>query len=85
MTEHRSERILILAPVGRDAAVTADLLAKAGLEPQVCYKLEGLMEALAEGAAAALVAEEALFGRDLDPLSAWLAAARHGPTSPSSS
>ncbi len=66
--------VLILAPVGRDGQVSAELLAKAGLAPHVCIGLDALIEALSAGAAAAFIAEEALFGRDLGALERWIAA-----------
>ena len=74
MSDENSQRILILAPVGRDAAATADLLAKAQLVPHICSDLEALVGTLAQGATAVFVAEEALFGGDLDRLTGWLAA-----------
>jgi signal transduction histidine kinase/ActR/RegA family two-component response regulator len=74
MTESPADRVLILAPVGRDGPASAELLAKAGLRSLVCATFPGLIEALHLGAAALFVAEEALFGRDLEPLQAWLAA-----------
>ena len=74
MTALGTERILVLAPVGRDAPATADLLDKANLQPHVCGSLDALVDALVQGAAAAFVAEEALFGRDLGRLLAWIAA-----------
>ena len=67
------ERVLILAPVGRDASTSADLLAKAGLVPHVCATYSDLMATLPDGAIAILVAEEALFGRDLTALESWVA------------
>jgi signal transduction histidine kinase/ActR/RegA family two-component response regulator len=72
MPESAPDRVLILAPVGRDGAASAELLRKAGLAAQVCGSLQDLVEALAEGAAALFVAEEALFGRDLQSLQGWV-------------
>src|SRR4051812_23045786 len=69
-----ADRVLVLAPVGRDGPASADLLAKAGLVPHVCASLADLLDALPRGAAAVFVAEEALFGRELGPLERWLAA-----------
>ena len=74
LAEPGGHRILILAPVGRDGQVSAELLAKAGLAPHVCIGLDALIEALSAGAAAAFIAEEALFGRDLGALESWIAA-----------
>jgi signal transduction histidine kinase/CheY-like chemotaxis protein len=53
------ERFLILAPTGRDAALTAALLAKAQLDHAVVGSLRELCQTLArDGAAALLIAEE---------------------------
>ena len=55
-----SERILILAPVGRDAALAAQILARAGLFAHACADVSELCQALAEGAGALLLTQEAL-------------------------
>jgi len=70
-------RILIHAPTGRDAVATAEVLARTGLPATICADMACLMEKLDEGAAAAFVAEEALFGQDLSLLSRWV---EHQPT-----
>jgi signal transduction histidine kinase/ActR/RegA family two-component response regulator len=68
MPDARSDRVLVLAPVGRDATASAELLRKAGVAAEVCGSLKALVEALTAGAAALFLAEEALFGRDLELL-----------------
>jgi hypothetical protein len=35
-TDIANARILILAPIGRDAAASADLLRRAGMQAEVC-------------------------------------------------
>ena len=65
------ERILVLAPRGRDAAVTGQVLVQAGACAEACPDLTCLLDGLAAGAGAALVTEEALEG-DLADLFAWL-------------
>lgn len=55
-----SLRILILAPQGRDAALTADLLARAGFDPRVCITVEELCQEIRRGAGCAIVTEEVL-------------------------
>jgi signal transduction histidine kinase/CheY-like chemotaxis protein len=54
------ERLLVLAPTGRDAELAVDVLARAGLEACACGGVEALCAEIAEGAAGVLVAEEAL-------------------------
>ena len=71
--ENPSFRIVILAPIGRDASASADLLRKAGLITHVARDPTEMLTCLASGAGAALVAEEALFNEDLTVFQAWIA------------
>ena len=63
----------MLAPRGRDAQVIAQVLAGSGLLCATCDDYPHLMRELDAGAGAALIAEEALHGADLDALWTWLA------------
>ena len=72
MIPHLSERILTLAPRGRDAQVAGTILAEAGLRSLACPSLEALVAGMSVGAGTALVTEESLLEADLHPLSAWL-------------
>jgi signal transduction histidine kinase/ActR/RegA family two-component response regulator len=67
------ELVLIFAPVGRDASASADLLRRIGLEPCICPDYPALVEGIQAGAGAVFVAEEGLFGKDLEPLADWVA------------
>jgi PAS domain S-box-containing protein len=67
------ERILVLAPRGRDAQVIAQVLAGSALNCTTCDDYAELMREIDLGAGAAVIAEEALRGADLDIMSAWLA------------
>jgi len=67
-----SERALILAPQGRDAAVALAMLAEAGLHGVIAPSLRGLVALLSEGAGFALVTEEALASADLNALANWI-------------
>ncbi|WP_435993827.1 response regulator [Brevundimonas sp. LjRoot202] len=69
-----SERALVLAPAGRDAAIAAAILKEAGVPALVCDTLDMLRERLGEGAGLAVVVEEALRDCDLTGLSAWIEA-----------
>ena len=60
MTTSSDERVLVLAPIGRDAVVTVELLNQAGIAAVACSGIEMLCGSLAEGAGAALLTEEAL-------------------------
>lgn len=66
-------RVLVLAPIGRDAATSAELLRNADLSADVVDDVNGLVAGLATGAGAVLVAEEGLFSAELAPLVTWIA------------
>jgi PAS domain S-box-containing protein len=66
-------RVLILAPVGREAALIQSDLDRAEIHALTCSDLGGLHEELIEGAGAAVIAEEALLGRDVTSLLEWIA------------
>ncbi|VXC69675.1 response regulator [Massilia sp. 9I] len=71
--DRHEERILILAPRGRDAEVMCAVLAQDGAACAVISDFSMLTAAVGEGAGMAILAEEALHGADLVPLYAWLA------------
>lgn len=60
MAPDRSERILIFALFGGDGALTERILKVSGVSTLVCPSLESLCSAIAEGAAAIILSEEAL-------------------------
>lgn len=66
------ERILILAPHGRDAQVIAQTLTRERLNCQISADYPTLMHELACGAGAALITEEALTGADFTQLHRWV-------------
>ncbi|HEY6049150.1 MAG TPA: ATP-binding protein [Sphingomicrobium sp.] len=68
----RSETALILAPVGRDAAVAADMLRESRIPSMICPDLDCLVRELPNGVGFVLVTEEALLGRPLSGLSRWI-------------
>src|SRR5690242_8742672 len=68
-----SERGLVLAPKGRDAAIAATILVEAGVQAEPCSSLETLIIELDNGAAFVVVTEEALASADLHPLAEWIA------------
>ncbi|HEV2692592.1 MAG TPA: ATP-binding protein [Verrucomicrobiae bacterium] len=53
-------RILILAPTGNDARLTADFLVKSGLFPQPCQDVQSLCDEIAQGCGVIVLAEETL-------------------------
>jgi signal transduction histidine kinase len=68
------DRVLILAPRGRDAFVAADLLRRGAIAAEIVPDLATLVTELARGVAAVLITEEALAAEDRSALSAWVAA-----------
>ncbi len=68
-----SERAIVLAPRGRDAAIAATVLGEAGIDAVTCPSLPGLIDELDAGAAFVVVTEDAVATADLAPLAAWLA------------
>lgn len=54
------QRVLVLAPTGRDAVLTQSLLRQAGLACDICQDMDRLCNALWQGAGALVLAEEAL-------------------------
>jgi signal transduction histidine kinase/ActR/RegA family two-component response regulator len=68
----RSERALILAPLGRDASVAVAILKEAGVVGEIAADLPALCRELDAGAAVAVVAEEALRGQDIGGLAQWI-------------
>lgn len=68
------QRVLVLTPFGHDARVVCRVLADAGLDPLAVSEMAELRAAMEHGAAAALVAEEALTPATRDQLSATLQA-----------
>ncbi len=67
-----SERVLVLAPIGRDAPAATALLRKIGIEAEVCSDLTELREGLDAGAGVAVIAAEAFQREPVEPLVGWV-------------
>jgi PAS domain S-box-containing protein len=67
-----SERAVILAPMGRDAAVAAGLIREAGFYANICGDLSALVHEVERGAGLAVIADEAIKTADLRALVRWL-------------
>jgi PAS domain S-box-containing protein len=69
------ERVLVLAPLGRDAAVARTMLNESGLTAHICKDLKELVTELARGAGSAILTEEPVRNGDgdLKPLAEWIA------------
>jgi signal transduction histidine kinase/CheY-like chemotaxis protein len=71
-TAERDTRVLIFAPIGRDGPAATEFLGRVGVAARLCDDLPALVGEIAKGAAAVLLAEEGLFGRDSSALSKWV-------------
>ncbi len=69
--ERQSTRVLILAPVGRDAALACAVLQRERLAAEVCASVPELIRELRAGAGAAVIADEALNG-NIPVLQDWV-------------
>jgi signal transduction histidine kinase/DNA-binding response OmpR family regulator len=67
-----SERAVILAPTGRDAAVAAALIQEAGFYANIAGDLASLLHEIEAGAGLAVIADEAIKTADLRSLVKWL-------------
>jgi len=67
-----SERALILAPFGRDAAVAAAVLQEAGLVAETCPDLASVRRECEAGAGVAVIVEEVLQEDDYSALAHWV-------------
>jgi signal transduction histidine kinase len=65
-------RVVILAPVGRDAVLLAGTLAGIQIEAAISADGNSLLQMLAEGAGAAMIADEALTPTLRNALAEWL-------------
>ena len=68
------ERVLILAPRGRDAAVIQQVLERSGMRVEVCADLAQVRQCIEGDIGALLVTEEALTGADLELVLEWIEA-----------
>src|SRR5687767_14416760 len=62
------DRILIMAPVGQDAAAMAALLKEHGFAPKICDTPEECAQQIGFGAGALLLTEETLEHPNISPL-----------------
>ena len=67
-----SERVLVLAPTGRDSSAACALFEQAGLSAKSCSGIGELQSELEAGAGAAVIAEEAFLGADISPVFDWV-------------
>ena len=67
-TEPSENRILVFAPIGRDGPASVELFTRARLQAALCCDLPALIAAIGDDVGAVFIAEEGLFGQDLNAL-----------------
>ena len=70
--ERFEQRVIVLAPMGKDAVLTESVLVQAGINCVCCSTLQEMCDLLDDGAAAVLLAEEPIIERGNDCLAEWL-------------
>ena len=64
--------VVVYAPIGRDGPASAELLSRSGMHAVVCHSVEEVLRRAETDADAVFIAEEGLFGQDLQGLSDWV-------------
>ncbi|MEA2817825.1 MAG: hypothetical protein QOI93_5673, partial [Rhodospirillaceae bacterium] len=64
--------VLVLMPVGRDAATVAGLVERTGLRAVICHTVRDVVDRLERIIDVVLVAEEALYGSNVNDLKDWV-------------
>ncbi len=67
-TNKQDKRVLVLAPFGRDAALTCEILTAANIASYACRDMDDFRSEVTKGAGAAIITEEALKKSDLNGL-----------------
>ncbi|SED15942.1 ATP-binding protein [Bradyrhizobium erythrophlei] len=70
--ETRKGVVLVLMPVGRDAATVAGLIERTGLRAVICHTVRDVVDHLERIVDVVLVAEEALYGSNANDLKDWV-------------
>src|ERR1051325_5750734 len=65
-------RVLILAPVGRDAALLAQTVKPLGIEATIVPDASALLSEVSQGVGVSIVADEAISARHIHKLTSWL-------------
>ena len=74
-----SERVLVLAPQGRNAQIAAGVINEARMDAVVCEDMPSMLKRIENGAGVAIVTEESIRDVDMNPLAQWIGS-RHGLT-----
>ncbi|MCQ4264979.1 response regulator [Stutzerimonas stutzeri] len=71
-TKRESPIVVVYAPIGRDGPASAELLSRSGMDAVVCHSVDEVLHRAETDADAVFIAEEGLFGKDLEGLAAWV-------------
>ncbi len=64
--------VVVYAPIGRDGPASAELLGRSGMDAVVCHSVAEVLQRAESDADAVFIAEEGLFGQDLEGISDWV-------------
>ncbi|OCX91864.1 MAG: hybrid sensor histidine kinase/response regulator [Pseudomonas sp. CO183] len=71
-TKRESPTVIVYAPIGRDGPASAELLSRSGMDAVVCHSVDEVLRRAETDADAVFIAEEGLFGHDLEALASWV-------------
>jgi len=70
--KQRSPMVIVYAPIGRDGPTSAELFERSGMRAVLCHSVDEVLQRAESDADAVFIAEEGLFGHDLNSLAAWV-------------
>ena len=71
-TKRESPIVVVYAPIGRDGPASAELFNRSGMDAVVCHSVDEVLRRAETDADAVFIAEEGLFGHDLEALAGWV-------------
>ncbi len=71
-TKRECPFVVVYAPIGRDGPASAELLSRSGMDAVVCHSVDEVLRRAETDADAVFIAEEGLFGQDLQALATWV-------------
>ena len=71
-TKREGPIVVVYAPIGRDGPASAELFNRSGMDAVVCHSADEVLRRAETDADAVFIAEEGLFGHDLEALAGWV-------------
>ncbi|WP_204156812.1 response regulator [Pseudomonas songnenensis] len=71
-TKREGPIVVVYAPIGRDGPASAELFNRSGMDAVVCHSVDEVLRRAETDADAVFIAEEGLFGHDLEALAGWV-------------